>query len=337
MFYLQIHCIVDYIKLDKASLFLGRSLNREDKLLCYSTLYWLSGVICLFAGTMCGAIRIISEQGYKPHAFFDVVKRYQVTALFTPPSLMAMTLLSPEVKSCDLSSVKLYLCGGSSVPLSLYNKFRKYIPNAHFIVGYGMTELAGPASTGTMIANCTVGQLLPNVDLKIIDEKDKLLGPTETGEICVRTRFPWAGYCNNRKATEEVYDSDGWIHSGDIGYMDNDGNLFIIDRKKDIMKYNNYQFSPSEIESVLNELPGISEATVVGIPDEISSFLPAAAVVKMPGSDLSENDIIDYISKKLVHYKHLRGGVYFFNELPKTPSGKNIRRKVLEMCLKRRQ
>lgn len=188
-----------------------------------------------------------------------------------------------------------------------------------------------------MIANCIVGQLLPNVDLKIIDEKDKLLGPTETGEICVRTRFPWAGYCNNRKATEEVYDSDGWIHSGDIGYMDNDGNLFIIDRKKDIMKYNNYQFSPSEIESVLNELPGISEATVVGIPDEISSFLPAAAVVKMPGSDLSENDIIDYISKKLVHYKHLRGGVYFFNELPKTPSGKNIRRKVLEMCLKRRQ
>lgn len=223
------------------------------------------------------------------------------------------------------------------MPYSLYCKFRKYIPNAQFIVGYGMTEISGPASTGEIFENCASGQLAPHIELKVIDDSGKQLGPNETGEICLRTRFPWAGYCRNPKATQEIYDREHWVHSGDIGYMSSEGILYVIDRKKDIYKYNNFHFSPSEIESVINEIPGVSEATVVGIPDEISSFLPAVAIVKMPGAVLSEQAVLDYVAGKLVDHKHIRGGVYFFAELPKTPSGKNIRRKVLEMCLKRRQ
>lgn len=312
-------------------------MDRDDKLLCYSTLYWLSGLLCLLAGTICGATRVISARGYSPSDFFDVVKKYQVNALFTPPSLMAMTLLSPEIENCDLSSITLYLCGGSAVPYSLYSKFRKYIPNAKFIVGYGMTEISGPATTGLILENSQVGELAPHMELKVIDDAGKPLGPNETGEVCLRTRFPWAGYYGNRQATDEVYDAERWVHSGDIGYMNSEGILYIVDRKKDILKYNNYHFTPSEIEAVIIEMPGVSEAAVVGIPDEISSFLPAVAIVKMPGSDLTEKDVIEYVAKKLVYYKHIRGGVYFFTELPKTPSGKNIRRKVLEMCLKCRQ
>ncbi|XP_055913469.1 probable 4-coumarate--CoA ligase 1 [Eupeodes corollae] len=307
------------------------SFTEDDKLLCFSSIYWLSGIISLLHGTMIGCTRVITDQKYAPELFLRIIEQYRVNVVFTPPSQMATVIRCPDFTRTDLRCLETYFCGGSAVPFAVVQEFAEQVKNCQIMVGYGMTELAGACSFGVPVKPGGNGQLMSNVKVKIIDDDGNKLGIGEMGEICIKCPFKWAGYYGNPTSTNEIYDQDGYIHSGDLGYFDENGLLLIVDRKKDILKYNNFHFFPTEIEQVIIQIPDVVEVCVCGIPDIISSFLPAAAVIKVPNSKLTEDDILKYAAEKMAHFKHLHGGVYFVDSLPKTASGKNIRAKVTKI------
>ena len=133
------------------------------------------------------------------------------------------------------------------------------------------------------------------------------------------------GYLNNPEATEETINSDGWFHTGDIGKMDEEGYVWILDRKKELIKYKGFQVPPAELEGLLIEHPEISDAAVIGKPDKESGEIPKAFVVKSVGSNISENEIMSFVSSKISTFKHVRE-VEFVEAIPKNPSGKILRR-----------
>ena len=140
------------------------------------------------------------------------------------------------------------------------------------------------------------------------------------------------GYYNNAEATKNAIDDEGFYKTGDIGFFNDEGFLFIVDRKKDIMKYKGYQFNPSEIENVIENIEGVKLVAVVGIPDSIGSDLPTAVVVRQKGfQTLSEESVIAHVAKILPDNKHLHGGVFFIDEMPLTPNGKIQKKIVIEL------
>lgn len=141
----------------------------------------------------------------------------------------------------------------------------------------------------------------------------------EIGEIYIMSAVRFLGYANN---TENPFDNEGWFKTGDLGYVTEEGDIYVVDRKKDMIKYLNYQVAPSEIENFIAGIKGVISVCVVGIPDIISGDLPAAIIVKDKNSDLVEKDVIDEVAGYFPQFKQLHGGAYFVNGMPLTPSGK---------------
>ena len=138
------------------------------------------------------------------------------------------------------------------------------------------------------------------------------------------------GYYNNEKATKDTIDSDGWLHTGDIGYYDSDDCLFIVDRLKELIKVKGFQVAPSELEDLLRSHPKVEDVAVIGIPDQEWGELPRAYLVTRKGADLSEDEVHNYIKNEVTSYKQLRGGIEFIEAVPKAPSGKILRRELLQ-------
>lgn len=296
----------------------------------------MTGLLTLFQGTLYGATRIITNQPFTPEYLFELIEKFKVTNLMTPPSQMALMLKSPTIATWDLSSMKKYYCGGSAVSFSVLTDIRKYFKNSTIQVVYGMTEISSACVTGVPEAPGDNGFLRTNHVIRIIDDDGNNLGPNENGEVVIKSIFKWEGYYGNPKATEETL-KDGWIFSGDLGYFDDRGSLFIVDRKKDILKFKNFHYTPSEIEQVIMQIPDVVEVCAFGIPDEVFTDLPAAAIIKVNGSPLNEKFIFDYVAERMADYKKLRGGVFFVNNIPKTGSGKHIRKAVKEMFVKNKE
>jgi acyl-CoA synthetase (AMP-forming)/AMP-acid ligase II len=139
------------------------------------------------------------------------------------------------------------------------------------------------------------------------------------------------GYINDPKATAETIDAEGWLHSGDIGYYDEDNQFYIVDRLKELIKYKAFQVPPAEIEGLLLSHPKIKDCGVIGIPDEAAGELPFAYIVKQPEADLTAKEVIDFVAENSSSAKRLRGGVKFIDEIPKNPSGKLLRRELKQI------
>ncbi|GAB0089390.1 hypothetical protein DMENIID0001_039210 [Sergentomyia squamirostris] len=188
---------------------------------------------------------------------------------------------------------------------------------------YGMNEVGSIAANVFEPGNATVGLLWEGVAAIIVNhETGQRLGIGEEGEICVKTANVMIGYLKNEEATLELIDKDGWYHSGDVGYFDQDGFLHHLGRKKDCLKYKNYNIAPGDIEQIIEKHPAVAQVVVVGVPDPIFVDLPAAAIVKKTGCNVTEEEIIKLVEDNVMDAKRLRGGVYFMDSLPITPSGK---------------
>ena len=173
---------------------------------------------------------------------------------------------------------------------------------------------------------------MPFLEAKVIDqETGEILGPKGVGEVCIRGQFIMKGYKDNPQATKDMIDPDGWLHTGDIGYYDEDEWLFIVDRIKELVRYKGMQVSPSELEHLLLTHPEIVDAAVIGLPDEMAGELPRAYVVRSPGSDLNEQQVVDFVNSQVASYKKLRGEVIFISTIPKLASGNMILRLQLKV------
>jgi 4-coumarate--CoA ligase len=174
----------------------------------------------------------------------------------------------------------------------------------------------------------TAGVPVPLTEIKIIDEQGNALPQGEKGELLVRGPQIMQGYHNNDSATEETITKDGWLRTGDVAYVDEEGLVFIVDRLKELIKVKGLQVSPTELEGVLRKMDGVADVAVVGVLDERSGEVPRAFVVCKPNCNLTENDVHNYLNPRVATFKQLAGGVRFVSEIPKNAAGK-IERKIL--------
>jgi acyl-CoA synthetase (AMP-forming)/AMP-acid ligase II len=232
----------------------------------------------------------------------------------------------------DLSSIKEIICGAASVSESLEEavKFR-FDNKVKTRQIYGMTESSTLVTyQKDVFKSGSIGSVVRGCLVKVIDTQGNALGPNQTGELCTKGLRVMKGYIGNEKATQETIDEDGWLHTGDVGYYDEDQQFFMIERLKELIKYNAFQVPPAEIEALLLTYPKVKEAGVIGIPDFQTGEKAMAFIVKQPGVDVTDQEIIEFVAKNLSKPKQLHGGVRFIDELPKTNSGKILRRALLE-------
>lgn len=232
-------------------------LNTDDVLFSYSSLYWLSGVLILLLSTLNGAARVITKQKFSPEFQLQLIQKHKLTFLINPPYQMILMLKSEAIQQTNLSSVKHYMVGGSKVSQNVPNEMNKYLPNGKVVIGYGTTEVGIVSLTYLQDADKeTVGCLVNGVVAKVIDENGHPCGVGVDGELCFKANYKFLGYYG-KTDSNHVTDSDGFFVTGDIGHFDEHGFLYIVDRKKEMLKYRNFQVSPSEIESFLVNSPKV--------------------------------------------------------------------------------
>lgn len=193
------------------------------------------------------------------------------------------------------------MCGGSKLSINTALIIKNYLKNGLIIQVYGMSEVAGCTSAGIVQneSDTSVGQLGFGHQVKIIDNDGKRLGVNESGELYTKTKFKFLGYFNNEEETKKSIDNEGFLKTGDIGYFDEENNLYLVDRKKDMMKYCSSQISPTELEQYLIKCPSIKTVCIVGIPDEEVGDLPAAVIVQNDNeTPISSDEVKQMISSK---------------------------------------
>lgn len=206
------------------------------------------------------------------------------------------------------------------------------MPQCFIGISYAITEVGMISIDIGLKRSGSVGKMTPNVQLRIVDEQGRNLNSNEIGEILVHCPYPWAGYYGNPEETQRVMDSLGWYHTGDLGYMDGENFLYIVDRKKDIMKYNGFQYWPGEIENAIRELADVIDCCVVGIFNERYGDVAGALVLKKSGSQLSTQQVVQHVRSRLVEpHKQLHNGVYFVDKLPQNCNGKVLKREAKEI------
>ncbi|KAF3452803.1 hypothetical protein FNV43_RR03236 [Rhamnella rubrinervis] len=307
--------------------------HSEDVILCVLPLFHIYSLnSILLCGLRAGAAILIMQK-FDTNKLFELVDKYKVTiAPFVPPIVLAIAK-SPDVDRFNLSSVRMVMSGAAPMGKELEDALRAKLPNAKLGQGYGMTE-AGPVLSMCLafakepfnIKSGACGTAVRNAEMKILDpDTGASLPRNQAGEICIRGSQIMKGYVNDPEATENTIDKEGWLHTGDIGYIDDDDELFIVDRLKELIKYKGFQVAPAELEALLLAHPNISDAAVVPMKDEAAGEIPVAFVVRSNGSKITEDDVKQYISKQVVYYKRI-GRVFFTDKIPKAPSGKILRK-----------
>ncbi len=236
----------------------------------------------------------------------------------------------PIVDNYDLSSVEMILSGAAPLGSDLQSAVEKRL-DCRVTQGYGLTE-TGPVTNAVPLdgdpKSGSAGPLIPNTEAKIVDvESGKELETGERGEICVSGPQIMKGYLNNSEATAHTIDADGFLHTGDIGYVDEDGYFYIVDRLKELIKYKGFQVPPAELEALLITHPNIADVAVIGSPDEEAGELPKAFVVKE--GEVTDTEIMEFVADKVAPHKKIRM-VEFVDEIPKSASGKILRRVLIE-------
>ena len=265
---------------------------------------------------------------FDPGQALEIIERDKINVFAGVPTMYFAMLHHKGDRSYDVSSLEFCLTGGAPMPIEVMSAFEKKF-GVTIIEGYGLSETSPIASFGTLGRPRKAGSIgypVWGVELQIADEKGKALPDGERGEICIRGHNIMKGYLGRPEATAEAFEG-GWFHSGDIGYRDDDGCYWIVDRKKDMILRGGFNVYPREVEEVLYAHEAIAEAAVVGVPHESHGEEVKAVVSLLAGKTASEKEIIDFCKERLSAYKYPRT-VEFMDALPKGPSGKILKREL---------
>ncbi|KAI6881737.1 4-coumarate-CoA ligase [Hortaea werneckii] len=265
------------------------------------------------------------------------IQNHRITHIQTAPPVLVMLAKRPETEKYDLSSLENILCGAAPLSKELQNEVSEKC-NLKVVQTWGMTEVTCSClhvPGGLDDRSGSVGYIDPNSEMKLIDEGGKEVGPGERGEIYVRGPNVCLGYWHNERATQDTFDEEGFLKSGDVAIRDEKGWYWIVDRKKELIKVKGFQVAPAELEAVLLENEHIADAAVVGLQGEHEELPRAYVALKDPAKGkVSERDIQEWTSQHVAKHKRLDGGVKFIDEVPKSPSGK-IQRKIMREWAKR--
>jgi fatty-acyl-CoA synthase len=305
-------------------------LTANERLLVAGPLYHvgafdLPGLAVLWAGGL-----LVIQRDFDPDMVLAAIEREGVTGMWLAPAMLNRVLQAAANSNCGVATLRWCIGGGEKTPESRIRAFGTAFPEARYIDAYGLTETCSGDTfmePGMEIAKIgSTGRPTPHVEVEIKDESGQSLGAMVEGEICLRGPKVFKGYWNDPAKTEASF-IDGWFRTGDVGYLDEDGFLYLTDRKKDLIISGGENIASSEIERVLYELPQVSEAAVVGAPDPEWGERPVAIVVLRGGHTLDFQTMQDHCSRYLARFKVPRE-LHIRQNLPRNPSGKVLKREL---------
>jgi len=286
-----------------------------------------------------GATMVISGPNFDPEATLRAVSEERCTALHGVPTMFIAELEHPKFAEFDLSTLRTGIMAGSPCPIEIMKRVVKQMHCSEMTIAYGLTE-ASPVITQTTTGDpielrvTTVGKVLPHTEVKIVNPLDgKTVSVGEQGELCTRGYHVMKGYYNNMSATRSVIDGDGWLHTGDLSVMDENGYFKITGRAKDVIIRGGENISPREIEEFLYTCPGISAVQVIGVPDRKYGEQVAAWVKLERSSTLTADGIRQFCEGKIARYKIPRY-IKFVEDFPLTITGKVQRYKMREIAIR---
>lgn len=305
---------------------LSTELKSLDVALCVLPMFhsfaWTTSVLMPLSA---GASVIIMDS-FMPQPFLKTVVEEKVTFITAVPTMFTMLLQVPDISPQHFSNVRLAYSGGASLPGEVLKKFNEKL-GLKIIEGYGLSECSPVCTANPCNGICkagSIGKPLQDIECKIIDEDGNQVPVNTPGELLFRGPNIMKGYFNMPEETAKVL-KDGWLHTGDIGYMDEEGYLYIVDRKKDLIIAGGLNVYPREIEEVLYSHPKVAEAAVIGMPDPLRGEIIKAFIALKNGESATSREFIKYCQERLANYK-LPKVVEFVDSLPKNSTGKILKR-----------
>ncbi|HQN70987.1 MAG TPA: fatty acyl-CoA synthetase [Smithella sp.] len=278
-----------------------------------------------------GATNVIMHKA-DPVEMIRLIEKYQITHMFAPPTVWIAILNHPEFNNYNHGSLKKAAYGASIMPVEIIKQLSVTFKGLKLWNYYGQTEM-GPVATilkpeDQLLKPGSAGKPVLNVETRLMDDDGKFVALGDVGEIVHRSGHVMSGYLNDPEKTAEAFQF-GWFHSGDLGRFDNDGYLYVVDRKKDMIKTGGENVASREVEEVLYQYPGIEEVAVIGLPDP--KWIEVVAMVAVPkkGVSIQEKDIISFCKDRLAGFKCPKK-VFITDRLPKNPSGKILKRELKE-------
>ncbi|KAF8073408.1 phenylacetyl-CoA ligase [Lyophyllum atratum] len=307
--------------------------------------YHIYGLVINLHYILFSAMALVVVPKFNFVEMLNSIVRHRISHLLLVPPQVILLCKHPAVKNYDLRRyIRMIMCGAAPLSHEVNQQLFELLPDAHIGQAYGMTETC-TATTMWPIdqkrgTSGSAGQLLPGTVSRIIKSDGSLAGYDEAGELYIKTPSVALGYANNAEATKETF-IDGWVRTGDEAKIDRKGEIWILDRLKEIMKVKGFQVAPAELEGCILDHESVSSACVVGIPDDYSGEVPLAFVVLTADANRRVNEdrtaageikasIIQHVAANKVGYKHLAGGVEFIPVIPISPSGKLLRRVLRE-------
>ncbi|WP_210430484.1 4-coumarate--CoA ligase family protein [Streptomyces physcomitrii] len=314
-------------------------MTEGERLLAVLPFFHIYGLTALLNHPLQQGATVVVLPRFTLETFLAAVQEHRISSLFVAPPIALALAKHPSVDDYDLSSVRHIVSSAAPLDAELARACGARLGLGPIGQGYGMTELS-PATHvvprgAAHVPPGTVGKLVPGTELRIaaLDGEEGGtpggdLGPGEHGEIVFRGPQVMKGYLGRAEATAAMIDGDGWLHTGDIGYVDEDGWLFVVDRVKELIKYKGFQVAPAELEALLLTHEGIADAAVIGVGDADGNEIPKAYVVRAPGgADLGAEQVMEWAAARVAPYKKIRR-VEFVEQVPRAASGKILRREL---------
>ena len=308
-----------------------RLIGEDDRLIGVLPLFHIYGLVVILNLALYHGATTVLMPRFELEQFLGALQTHGVTLAHVVPPIVLALAKHPVVDNYDLSKLKTVFSGAAPLGESLSRACGERL-GCRIRQGYGMTETS-PATHITpddprLAKEGSVGVCVPNTECKIADlETGAELGPHEEGEILIRGPQVMRGYLNRPAATAETIDGEGWLHTGDIGYADEDGCFFIVDRAKELIKYKGFQVAPAELEALLLAHPLVADAAVIPSPDDEAGEVPKAFVVARGA--VSAEELMSFVASRVAPYKKIRK-LEFTEQIPKSPSVKILRRLLVE-------
>ncbi|MGW1007544.1 long-chain-fatty-acid--CoA ligase [Streptomyces sp. NPDC002520] len=303
-------------------------LTSEDVIVGCLPLFHIFGQTCTMNVAMYSGATLVLVPRFDPQTVLDAIARDRATVFEGVPTMYAALLQHPGAEDADVSTLRMCVSGGASLPVEVLHGFERRF-GCMVLEGFGMSETSPvvsfnhpdrPRKAGS------IGTPIRDVEVRLLDDDGKDVAEGEVGELAVRGPNVMKGYWNRPEETAAAV-PDGWLRTGDLARRDEDGYLYIVDRKKDLLIRGGYNVYPREIEEVLHEHPAVALAAVLGVPDERLGEEVAAAVVLRAGSEASARELQEYVRERVAAYKYPRR-VWLMDALPMGPSGKILKREI---------
>ena len=303
-----------------------------DILICVLPLFHIYGLVVVLNMGLYSGATIVTMPRFELESFLKAVEQYEVSLAHLVPPVVLSLSKNPVVDNYKLPSLKTIFSGAAPLGEELTRACMDRI-GCNVRQGYGMTETSPVTHSSPapplLSKFGSVGVPAPNTECKVVDlESGEPLGPGQKGEVCVRGPQVMKGYLNRPDATAQTIDSEGWLHTGDIGYADEDGHFFIVDRAKELIKYKGFQVPPAELEAVLLTHPCVADAAVIPYPDDEAGEVPKGIIVLREPAE--PQAILEFVAERVAPHKRIRY-LEFVDKIPKSPSGKILRRVLVEM------